>query len=145
MQPVAGRRAPSGYDGRVCLTTAYIVGISADQRSVTLALQAFNDSARSSGGARPGGGPFGAESKHTSGPFSSTGQLIKAPGSSAAAVGLPDVAGESCRDVGSIEGWQALTAQIMGEVSHRESQATSVEGASKAEVWAASPSLRTSP
>ena len=81
-----------------------------------LALQAFNDSARSSGGARPSGGPFGAEGQNSSGPLNSIGKPLKAPSSAAAAAGLSGPAAESCRDVGSIEGWQALAAQIMGEV-----------------------------
>lgn len=82
-----------------------------------LALQAFSDPARISSGARPGSGPFGAESDTGSGPFSAVGQPAKAFGSTSAAAQLTGAAGESCRDVGCIEGWQALAAQIMGEVS----------------------------
>jgi hypothetical protein len=132
----------------VCAEGISYTKVSACQCYVTLVLQAFNDSARSSGGARPSGGPFGAEGRNSSGPLDSIGKPLKAPSSAAAAAGLSSPAAESCRDVGSIEGWQALAAQIMGEVGRNKTQAskvTYVEAASKAEAWAASPSLNTSP
>ena len=90
---------------------------------MTLALQAFNDSARSSGGARPGSGPFGAEGNSSSGPINLMGRPLKPSSTPAVAARLSGAAGESCRDVGSIEGWQALAAQIMGEVGQSKTQA----------------------
>lgn len=78
--------------------------------SIVVQMQAMSDSARSSSGFRPGSGA--ALQPHAKS-GSAASMLVRDGGSGAAG---PAWLQESARDVGSIEGWQALAAQIMGEV-----------------------------